>query len=89
MKTDQFYTVKALAEKLAVVPLTIYRLVDQGKLPAVRIGRTIRFKPADIDAFLETVRVGPAGLAEEAEEEKPKEGKHERRKSGKSHQRQN
>ena len=88
MKTDQFYTVKALAEKLAVVPLTIYRLVDQGKLPAVRIGRTIRFKPADIDAFLETVRVGPAGLVE-AEEEKLKEGKHERRKSGKGHQGQN
>lgn len=87
MKTDQFYTVKALAEKLAVVPLTIYRLVDQGKLPAVRIGRTIRFKPADIDAFLETVRVGPAGLA--TEEDKPKEGKHERRKSGKGHQGQN
>lgn len=87
MKTDQFYTVKALAEKLSVVPLTIYRLVDQGKLPAVRIGRTIRFKPADIDAFLETVRVGPAGLA--PEEEKLKEGKHERRKSGKGHQGQN
>lgn len=66
MKTDQFYTVKALAEKLSVVPLTIYRLVDQGKLPAVRIGRTIRFKPADIDAFLETFRIGPVGLSDSA-----------------------
>lgn len=81
MKTDQFYTVKALAEKLAVSPLTIYRLIDQGKLPAVRIGRTIRFRPGDIDAFLETVRVGPAGL--DIEEAKPKEGNHERRKAGK------
>ena len=89
MKTDQFYTVKTLAEKLVITPMTVYRLVDQGKLPAVKIGKSIRFNPVAIDAFLETVRVGPAGLAEEAEEEKPKEGKHERRKSGKSHQRQN
>ncbi len=77
MKTDQFFTVKTLADKLAVTPITIYRMVDQGKLPAVRIGKSIRFKPADIDAFLETVRVGPGGLAVD----EPKEGKHEKRKS--------
>ena len=62
MKTDQFYTVKKLAERLLVKPLTIYRLVDQGKLPAVRIGRSIRFDPDAVDAFLDSVRVGPGGL---------------------------
>ena len=46
MKTDQFYSVKTLAEKLAINPMTIYRMVDQGRLPAVRIERTIRFRPA-------------------------------------------
>jgi len=62
MKTDSFYTVKTLAERLAVKPLTIYRLVDQGKLPAVRIGRSIRFDPDAIAAFLDSVRVGPDGM---------------------------
>lgn len=62
MKTDQFYTVKTLAEKLAVTPITIYRLVDQGKLPAVRIGKSIRFDPDAIANFLDAVRVGPEGL---------------------------
>jgi len=62
MKTDQFYTVKTLAERLAVKPLTIYRMVDQGKLPAVRIGRSIRFEPDAVAAFLDSVRVGPEGL---------------------------
>jgi excisionase family DNA binding protein len=62
MKTDQFFTVKTLAEKLAVQPLTIYRLVGEGKIPAVRIGRAIRFEPSAVDAFLESVRVGPEGL---------------------------
>jgi excisionase family DNA binding protein len=82
MKTDQYFTVRTLAERLAVTPMTIYRMVDQGKLPAVKIGKSIRFKPQEIDAFLETVRVGPAGLAEETEQ---KDVKHERRKSGKGH----
>lgn len=76
MKTDQFYTVRTLADKLAVTPMTIYRMVDQGKLPAVKIGKSIRFNPVAIDAFLETVRVGPAGLAEDVEKkEKLKDGK--------------
>lgn len=62
MKTDQFYTVKTLAEKLAIRPLTIYRLVGNGKLAAIRIGRRLRFEPAAVDAFLDAVRVGPKGL---------------------------
>ena len=73
MKTDQFYSVKTLAEKLAITPMTVYRLVDQGRLPAVKIGKSIRFKPQDIDAFLETVRVGPGGLAEEDSKERKNE----------------
>jgi excisionase family DNA binding protein len=89
MKTDnQFFTVKTLAERLAINPMTIYRLVDQGKLPAVRIGKSIRFDPAAIDAFLTTVRVGPAGLAE-VNDDQLKEGNHERRKSRKGHPEQN
>ena len=65
MKTDQFLTVQALADQLDIAPLTVYRLVKYGKIPAIRIGRSIRFRPAEIDAFLDTVRVGPAGLADE------------------------
>lgn len=76
MKTDQFLTVQALADQLAIAPLTVYRLVKYGKIPAIRIGRSIRFRPAEIDAFLNTVRVGPGGLTDESE----KGGNHEKRK---------
>jgi len=72
IKTDRFYSVKTLAERLAVKPLTIYRMVAEGKIPAVRIGRAIRFDPDAVAAFLESVRVGPEGL---------KDGKTERGKS--------
>jgi excisionase family DNA binding protein len=64
MKTDKFYTVKTLADRLAVKPLTIYRMVADGKLPAVKIGRSIRFDPDKIAIFLDSVRVGPGGLKE-------------------------
>ena len=68
MKTEQFYTVKTLAEKLALKPLTIYRLVAEGKLPAVKIGRSIRFAPEAVDAFLDSVRVRPEGLKDRNQE---------------------
>jgi excisionase family DNA binding protein len=77
MKTDKFYTVKALADRLAITPMTVYRMAKQGKLPATRIGGSIRFRPEDIEAFLETVRVGPTGLSET----KQGEEKHGQRKS--------
>ncbi len=62
MKTERFYTVRTLAERLAVQPLTIYRLVQSGKLTGFRIGRSLRFDPDEVQAFLDSVRVGPGGL---------------------------
>jgi len=53
----------------------VYRLVRQGKIPALKIGKSIRFDPEAVDAFLESVRVGPEGL---------KNGHHERQ--GRPHQ---
>ena len=77
MKTDKFYTVKALADRLSITPMTVYRMAKQGKLPATKIGGSIRFDPQVIDAFLETIRVGPTGLAEakQGEEHGKRKGK--------------
>jgi len=63
-----FFTVKTLAEKLAVKPMTIYRMVEQGKIAAYRVGKSIRFSPEDVEAFLASVRVGPSGLGEDKQE---------------------
>jgi excisionase family DNA binding protein len=38
---------------LNVTPRTIYRLIRSGELPAVRIGRQWRFRPADLIAWLD------------------------------------
>ena len=50
------------AEKLGVVPRTLYRMIDEGQIPAYKMGRVIRLKEADLDTFLESTRVQPGEL---------------------------
>ena len=51
-------TVSEVAEYLRVNPQTVYRKAKAGELPAVRIGRAIRFRRAELDQWLSTVSVG-------------------------------
>lgn len=50
------------AERLGIVPRTLYRLLDEGKIPAYKLGRVIRIEVDDLDAFLEEHRVPPGTL---------------------------
>lgn len=45
-------TVNETAEFLSVAPSSVYKLVNDGKLRAVRIGSTIRITPQALAAFL-------------------------------------
>ena len=45
-------TTNEVARRLAVVPLTIYRLTKRGFLRPRRIGRLLRFEEADVERFL-------------------------------------
>lgn len=53
---------KAAAEYLGITPRTLYRLIDDGQLPAYKFGRVIRVKQADVDAFIDASRVEPGSL---------------------------
>lgn len=53
---------QAAARRLGVTPRTLYRFIDQGDLPAYRMGRVIRLKTADVDAFIESTRIQPGTL---------------------------
>ena len=53
---DAFLTRIETAAFLRVSPVTIYRLVERGLLPAYHICRRLLFKPSDIIAFAERGR---------------------------------
>ena len=48
----RFVTVAEVAEQLRVSNMTVYRLVQAGQLPAVRVGRSYRIREDDVDKYL-------------------------------------
>lgn len=58
-------TTNEVARRLAVVPLTIYRLTKRGRLRPLRIGRLLRFEELEVERFLreETTRGPGKGAA--------------------------
>ncbi|MEX1176846.1 MAG: helix-turn-helix domain-containing protein [Nitriliruptor sp.] len=45
-------TVAEVADTLRVSSMTVYRLVKAGELPALRVGKNIRIRTEDLDAYL-------------------------------------
>ena len=50
------------AERLGITQRTLYRLIDEGQVPAYKMGRVLRVKASDLDLFLEQSRVAPGSL---------------------------
>lgn len=59
------------SDRLGVTLRTLYRLIDEGRLPAYKIGRVIRLKDEDIDTYIESARIAPGTLAHLYPEPKP------------------
>ena len=51
---QEVMTTKQLAEYLQLNELTIYKWVQMGEIPAIKLGRALRFKKNIIDKWLET-----------------------------------
>ena len=47
-----FLTVGEVAKTLRVSNMTVYRLINSGELPAVRVGRSFRLREEDVDRYL-------------------------------------
>lgn len=49
---DSFLTVAEVAEMLKLNQQTVRNWIDQGSLPAVRVGRRVRIRRSDLDRIL-------------------------------------
>jgi excisionase family DNA binding protein len=52
----------AASDYLGVNTRTVYRLIDEGELPAYKFGRVIRLKESDVLAFIDHSRIVPGSL---------------------------
>lgn len=48
----RYVTVAEVAAQLRVSNMTVYRLVQAGTLPAIRVGRSYRIREDDVDRYL-------------------------------------
>lgn len=56
------------ARRLGITPRTLYRFIDDGKIPAYRFGRVIRLKESEVAEFIERSRIVPGTLDPSAAE---------------------
>lgn len=61
--TPQFMTVKEVADYLRVSKMTVYRLVQDGSLPAVRFGRNYRIFRVEAYDFIRRHHQSPGPQA--------------------------
>jgi excisionase family DNA binding protein len=62
-REDSFLTVAEVAETLKLNQQTVRNWIDQGSLPALRVGRRVRIRRSDFDRLLEDGYSGSAGAA--------------------------
>jgi excisionase family DNA binding protein len=53
----ELFTVKGVAKRLIISERTVYNKISNGTFPIkfIRIGRLLRFRTKDIDAYLESL----------------------------------
>lgn len=59
----RWLSTREACEELGITLRTLYRIIDEGRLPCYQFGRVYRLKTDDVDAFLDQARVQPGGLA--------------------------
>lgn len=51
--TERLLTIEEVAELLQVSTDWLYRQVERKRIPAVKLGARVRFRPKEIDAYLD------------------------------------
>jgi excisionase family DNA binding protein len=53
MSDPKFLTIAEVATMMRVSKMTVYRLVHNGELPAIRVGRSFRVTESDVNEYLQ------------------------------------
>ena len=62
MTAPALLTVAEVADLFRVSSMTVYRLIRNGELAAVRVGRSYRVREDDLQAYLQAQVVDPASM---------------------------
>jgi excisionase family DNA binding protein len=71
---DDFLTVAEIAELLKLNQMTVRNWIDQGKLPAMRVGRRVRVRRADFDRLIDESYISAGSQASAASGPSIREG---------------
>lgn len=58
----EWLSTKAASSRLGITLRTLYRFIDEGRIPAYQFGRVIRLQASDVGAFVEASRIAPGAL---------------------------
>ena len=60
---SRWLSTREACDELGITLRTLYRIIDEGKLPCYQFGRVYRLKTDDVESFLAHARVKPGELA--------------------------
>jgi len=69
--SDEWLGTPAAATYLGVSPRMVYKLADTGELRGYKLGRVIRFRRVDLDAYPEANVIQPGDLAHLRADQQP------------------
>ncbi|MFN8927492.1 MAG: helix-turn-helix domain-containing protein [Rhodospirillales bacterium] len=49
---ERLLDVPAVAETLGVCPRTVHRMIQDGRIPSLRVGRSVRIRAADLNRLI-------------------------------------
>ena len=55
---DTYLTVREVSERLRVTRQAIYNWIAEGRLKAIKVGKSVRVSRASIEAFIQPVKPG-------------------------------
>ncbi|MGH9057414.1 MAG: helix-turn-helix domain-containing protein [Acidimicrobiales bacterium] len=64
---------REVCERLGVTLRTLYRFIDEGQLPAYKMGRVIRVQEKDVEDFITRMRIEPGTLEHLYPEPRPRD----------------